>query len=489
MTRATVSANPFLPGWVWLIPLALLVFFFEALQPVGNPAERIVGYSVLIIIGATALTRLCRIEKQFDLFEPLHLTFALFVIFYPVRALLAVWLDDAWFDPSKVAIWKALSASALGFVSFALGYKFGPGKSAVRRRTWLDRGWNMERAQVASLALLLLGIAGFAAMRFFGGSFFYFLLVDPDIKGPQEMTAWFYYLLWMCLLLQVGALVQFGVWLSTGRRAVWTALYCIVALLSAFLLARLYTVFCVMMLTLSWHYKRSKIGAIQVGILSLSVLVYLGIAGFYREWISPSNNLVGTGELAELAGEQDQLVLRYVVANLQELSNLSEVISMTPSELPYQFGTTFTPVIFKPIPRALMPSKPLSASGLFTRQVSPENYDSGFTTAMGAWGEWYLNFSWPGIILGFALTGALSSAAYRAIRATNEFGRVMLYASFVVVLLTWLRSDFNSATTYGLYYFVPAIVTLAYVTHDGRGPLIYRGVPSRRGPLLENPAK
>jgi hypothetical protein len=157
-----------------------------------------------------------------------------------------------------------------------------------------------------------------------------------------------------------------------------------------------------------------------------------------------------------------------VVGNLEELSNLSEVISITPAELPYQFGMTFTPVIFKPIPRVLMPSKPLGACALFTRQINPDEYDSGLVTGLGAWGEWYLNFSWPGLIVGMALTGALSAAAYRAMGATAEFGRVMLYSSFVVVLFTWLRNDFNSAITLGLYYFIPAIVVLAYVTQPKR---------------------
>lgn len=465
MTRATVSQSPFLPGWVWLIPLAAVVSLFEVLQPgPGNPTERIVWYSVLMVIGATALTRVCRIEKEFDLFEPLHLVLALFVISYPVRALFAVGLDDGWFDPTKAAIWRALSASALGFVGFAIGYKLGPRKSAVRRRIWLDRGWNVERANVVSLAFLLFGLAGFVAVRFLGGSLFYFVLLDPDIKSPQAIKPWFFYLLWICLLIQVGALVQLGTWLSTGRRVFWTILYCILAILSTVFLARYFTVLCLMMLTLSWHYKRSRIRAIQVAILFLLGLGYLGVAGLYREWISPGNNVEEAGELVELAGQQNKLVLHYVVANLEELTNLSEVISVTPSELPYQFGSTFTPLLLKPIPRVLMPAKPLGASALFSRQAIPELYDSGLVTGLGAWGEWYLNFSWLGLMLGFALTGALSSVVYRAMRATTEFGRIMLYSSFVVVLLTWLRSDFNSGTTLGLYYFIPAILALAYVT-------------------------
>jgi hypothetical protein len=241
------------------------------------------------------------------------------------------------------------------------------------------------------------------------------------------------------------------------------------ALFSTVFLSRLFTILCLMTLMLSWHYKRSKIKTTQIVILSLLAIGYLGIAGFYRELISPGNSMDEAGEFMELAGQQDKLVVHYVVANLEELYNLSEIISVTPTELPYQFGSTFTPVILKPIPRALMPSKPLGADALFTQRFSPEAYDSGLVTGLGAWGEWYLNFSWLGLILGMALTGALSAAAYKAMRATSEFGRVMLYSTFAVVLFTWLRSDFSSATSYGLYYLIPAILALAYITRPAPG--------------------
>lgn len=467
MTRDTAAQSPFLPGWIWLIPLAAIVLFIAVLQPgPGNPADRIVRYTVLILILSTALTRACRVQRQFDLFEPLHLAFALFLIFYPVRALFAVWLDETWFDPADAAIWRGLSASVLGFVCFAIGYKIGPRMSAVRhKRIWLDRGWNLKRANFVSFMFLLLGIVGFVAMRLLGGSFLFFISTDPDFKAPGEIKAWFFYLLWMCLFVQAGALIQLGVWLSTGRWRFRTALYCILALVSTFFLARYFTVLFVMMLALSWHYKKRGIKALQLTILFLVVLGYLGVAGLYREWISPDYNLDQTGELAELAGQQDKLVVRYVVANLEELYNLCEVISMAPAEFPYQFGSTFTPIIFKPIPRALLPEKPLGASAVFTRQFSADTYDSGLVTGLGAWGEWYLNFSWAGLIFGFALSGALSSAAYRTMRGTTEFGRVLLYSSFVVGLSTWVRTDFNSATTYSLYYFIPATLALAYVTN------------------------
>jgi hypothetical protein len=391
------------------------------------------------------------------------------LIFYPVRALLAVWLDEPLFDASKAPIWSALTASALGYLFFIIGYKIETRRAVVRRELWLDRPWNLRRAYFVSDLFLLVGLAGFIAVRVLGGSFLYFILLDPDIKGPQEIKPWFFYLLWICLLVQVGALIQFGCWLSTGLRPLRTALLCILALASTFPLARYLTVVWLIMVTLGWHYKKKSIKFIQVAILLLLVVGYLGIAGLYREWISPATDLVKTAELLELASQEQGLVIHYVVGNLEELYNLSDVMSVTPSELPYQFGATFTPVILKPVPRALMPTKPLGADALFTQEMSPEAYDRGLVTGLGAWGEWYLNFSWLGLTLGMTMIGMVSAFAYNAMRRTMGFGRIMLYSSFVIVLLSWLRSDFNSSTTYGLYYSIPIIAALAYITRSKPG--------------------
>jgi hypothetical protein len=467
MTRDTVSQSPFLPAWSWAVPLAIAVLFYEALRPgLRDPSQKIVWLSVLIIIGTAALTRACRVQEQFDLFEPLYMVFGLFLIFYPVRALFAVWLEESWFDPASTASWRGLWASVLGFVSLAIGYRIAKKKFNEGRRNWLDRSWNLKRANAVSLWFLLVGITGFVAVRVLGGSLLYFISLDSDIKAPGEVKAWFFYLLWICVLTQVGALLQLGSWLSTGRRTLWTTLYCIFALLSTFFLARYFTVLFLVMLAISWHYQRTRIRTIQVVGLFFLVVAYLGIAGLYREWISPGYDLAKTGQLAELAGQQNKLVIRYVVGNLEQLYNLTEVISMTPSELPYQFGSTFAPIFVKPIPRALMPAKPLGASALFSRQFIPDLYDTGLVTGLGGWGEWYLNFSWLGLALGMALTGALTAAVYQSILATKGFGRVLLYSSFVISIFTWLRNDFNSATTFYLYYSIPAILGLAYITQS-----------------------
>lgn len=464
LDKASASRSRLIPAWVWMAPLGVAFLLYEALQPEAAVAsQRMEWYLVLIIGGAAALTWAWRSQKQFDLFEPLYLVFVFFVISYPVRALLALWLDESWFDPGQAAIWKSISASALGFVCFAAGYKFVARRFNPRRRFWLDRDWDFGRAEIASLAFLFLGLAGFVLLRFLGGSLFYFIMLDSEIKSPESVGAWFHYVFWMCLLIDIGALIQLGTWFSTGRRTAWTAGYCAIGLLSTSLLARNFTVLSSIVLAICWHYRRARIRAVKMAIVALVLIMYLGIAGLYREWTSPDVALNEVAAFSDLAGQQGQLVLRYVVADFEQLSNLAEVVSTTPSELPYQFGATFIPVLLKPIPRAWMPSKGPSASVIFSQTFMPDLYENGLMTTLGAWGEWYLNFSWLGIVLGMAVTGAVTAAAYKAMRAGGT-GRVFLYSSYVVALLTFLRVDSDTAAIYGLYYFIPTTLALAYIT-------------------------
>jgi hypothetical protein len=375
-----------------------------------------------------------------------------------------VCLEEYWFDPTKAVIWKSISASALGFACFGAGYKLVANNFNPRRRFWLDRDWDFGRAEIVSLVFLVFGLVGFVLLRILAGTTFYFILLDSEIKDPESVSVWFHYIFWMCLLISVGALIQLGTWLSTGRRTAWTFVYCVLGLLSTFLLARNVTVLFGTMLAVCWHYRRANIKAVQVAVVSLLLVGYLGIVGLYREWISPDLSLSQAGTFIELAGQQGQLVLRYVVADFEQLSNLTEVVSMTPSELPYQLGGTFTPILLKPIPRALMRSKGPSASVVFSRELLPEMYDKGLMTNLGAWGEWYLNFSWLGMALGMGLGGAITSVAYKAMRMANTLGRLLLYSSFIVALLSWLRVDSDSAAIYGLYYLIPIVLALVYVT-------------------------
>jgi hypothetical protein len=469
MIRQAAQQSILPPSGLWLASLAFCALLFGCLEPaLSKPPIRIVWYTLLSILATIAVAWSCRARKQFDVFEPLLLMFGFFVVSYPVRILFAVALDESWFDPYKAAAWRGLFASVLGFTSFAVGYRFYcRRRSILRRKIWLDGSWNLSRARVISIVFLIIGLAGFVTMYSLSGSLLYFITLDPQTKAPDSISVWYFYILWICLFVQVGALIQLGNWLTDGSQTLWTIAYFFLALVSSFVLSRNFTVLFLIMCALCWHYRRRNIKIIEIAAIFLLVVGYLAVAGLYREWVSPGGSLDHVTDLADLATQQDQLVLRYVVSNLEQFSNLSDVTVMTPRELPYQFGSTFVPLLLKPIPRALMPSKPLGASAVFSRHIAPDSYENGLATALGAWGEWYLNFGWFGIIVGMASMGAVTAASYRAILSTQGFARVLLYLSFLVILLSWLRSDFQSSTTYGLYYLLPSIFALMYINRQG----------------------
>jgi hypothetical protein len=49
----------------------------------------------------------------------------------------------------------------------------------------------------------------------------------------------------------------------------------------------------------------------------------------------------------------------------------------------------------------------------------------------------------------------------------KSMGRILMYSCFFVFLLSWIRNDFNSAVTYGLFYFLPLYLALKYITKPG----------------------
>jgi hypothetical protein len=453
LARASLLLPVAAGGAVWL----------AALATADGHAGRILAASLVTLGSAWMLTRVARRAGGRDLLEPIHIVFALYALAFPVRAMLGLWMENFWLEESETATLLALLLAFVGYAAFTLGYG---SRAPLRRAGWArgaNAGWDRGRTLLAAAGFLLASLAGFLVVARIGGSIEYFVLVDPEIKGQQEMSPWFFYLLAVCMLVQVGSLVLLAFsWAKNRHRILSLALFA-VALGSSFFISRLSTVALLLMAALLFHYLRQPLTMPLLALLGVLALGYLAFAGLYREWVSPAYNLEETGELAELALEQRVLVTRYVVANFDQLHNVT-LLMEDAGEVPgLQLGSTFLPLLVKPIPRVLMPSKPLGASGLLTQTYYPEQFDLGYVTNISAWGEWYLNFWWFGVLLGMAATGALTSCLYQALRGAVGPGSVLLYATLVIALLTWLRGDFNMGATFLVFYTLPAALAVWFV--------------------------
>src|ERR1700751_311682 len=81
-----------------------------------------------------------------------------------------------------------------------------------------------------------------------------------------------------------------------------------------------------------------------------------------------------------------------------------------------QLGKTIADLYYAFIPRILWPEKPIVSRGAwFTTYVGSARSEEEATTSTGmtAFGEWYWNFSIPGVVIGTFLTVALFSGLWR----------------------------------------------------------------------------
>ena len=139
-----------------------------------------------------------------------------------------------------------------------------------------------------------------------------------------------------------------------------------------------------------------------------------------------------------------------------------DVLQIVPSQVNYQYGSTYLTLLFKPIPRSLMPQKPLGASALVEKVLFPALFEAGFARAATVLVELYLNFSGLGIFLGMFLLGVGSRALYAWLRRSNYgSGAVLLYSLSLGNLMLLVRNDFHQYTTFALFYLIPSVATVS----------------------------
>ncbi len=449
----------------WAVPLAgtlpmVMVLAFPALFR-GKDVELALVAGGTFLLGWMAM-HLARGDKQLDVFEPVVLIFALQAIFFPIRTLLGIALDDRLLYNSRDATMVALFASLLGFAFFAVGCRVRVGASLTRMAERFRGEWNLRRASLFAFVLLGLSAASWAALWFLTGSVYSLLLIGPASKFRwDQFPAWYFYLLWGTLLVQAGAIFQLVLWLRYRRQPVITLLFCAMGLLASFLISRLAVSIFLMLVLLLFHYLRRRLSYRLLALASLVLMVYLSIAGMARSTLSLqySNEMTGWSMVRSRAGWAD-LARIYLVQGFDNFWWLGSILERVPADMPHQYGATFLPALAKPIPRALWPQKPLGAAAVYSRELFPDLLDQGFVAGVTALGEWYLNFSWPGIVVGMFLMGVLASASHSLVRRTPGPGSVLLYGALLVGLVLWYRNEFNIGVTWFLYYLIPFVIGL-----------------------------
>jgi hypothetical protein len=149
-------------------------------------------------------------------------------------------------------------------------------------------------------------------------------------------------------------------------------------------------------------------------------------------------------------------------------------------------GATIGDLLIAPIPSSLFPDKPTTARDqmLIKAYGSPCTFGAGgLCPDFSAIGTFYQDFSWPGVLFGMALLGAMSRAVWaRYMEDPRSVTRVIVAATWCVSLPIIIRAGVMPALAWWLYFLLPslAIARLAQAMATrfpnprptpGRGPL------------------
>jgi hypothetical protein len=122
------------------------------------------------------------------------------------------------------------------------------------------------------------------------------------------------------------------------------------------------------------------------------------------------------------------------------IHQVAYIHSMTPSEIPYQYGRTYSYFAVALIPRAFWPGKPQagSANGFFAISYGLLTEEGAKTTTFGMslLGEAFINFGWPGVIFVMLIQGLAISILERIFgsQKSGAGGQAVFIAFFVFFL-------------------------------------------------------
>jgi len=122
------------------------------------------------------------------------------------------------------------------------------------------------------------------------------------------------------------------------------------------------------------------------------------------------------------------------------IHQVAYIHSMTPNEIPYQYGRTYSYFAVALIPRALWPEKPQagSANGFFAISYGLLTEEGAKTTTFGMslLGEAFINFGWVGVLLVMFIQGLVISILERIFgsQKSGAGGQAVFIAFFVFFL-------------------------------------------------------
>lgn len=435
-------------GLAALLFVAILIFILCVLFGVRGPDLGIVGLGMLTAVVGTVPVLLDVGRRPLDR----HLLLSLLLLVHVAFYVAPVFTEYLWVEPGEDLQYQALTtmapgdimmgqvAALVGILSILLLYASPITGAFARLLPRPTRDWPPRTAYRVAWVMLPVGWAFFMAQL---------LRVIPRTIGTgviapiSDATLYVISLLAiihlrfqhrraftvMCVLVPLTMIFNF----FTGSKArfLWPLL---MVLLGYLVVER----------RLRWRWMVAGLVLIVVFFPAANFYRLVFQEGFKRNPIevlmNPAPVLRGVAEFASRSTFGEWLEIGYgaTTKRLNSLGQLCVVVRDVPDRVPFQGGWTIANIGLSLIPRALWPGKP----GMTIGQWVSENFTHGggveTSTSVGpTWiGELYLNFGFPGIVVGMGLFGVMLRVAHE-VAFRRQLCTPALLAG-VLLMFVWL---------------------------------------------------
>ncbi len=401
----------------------LLVLVLALLQPSGAPATVVMALGLLI---ALRLLPLVLYRPSWGWLHPLVFTslVSLFHLLRKVGAYTAgidvhVGLPGHTRGQIMDLVAFEILLTALGVAAYFFGFFALPRPSVPRLRFKPAR--NLHRKVILAVAF---SVAAFLAyMQTQGGLVSHVL--SWGLSRRVSLGGEYY---WMPFI-RVGSMACL-VWLAYEPAAVRRPLFYAAIGVSLPMLffasgSRSIIVFTLVVVLLIWMLRKQRVSYLRTALLLVGALILVGALGQFRtatwqkrvDWSAITNVNAKENLQSVVSGELSRRV--------SDRSTVLAVLGRVPREVDHLYGESYLAMATIAVPRKLWANKPVIADA----RAGDVFFNLQAGMVLGPIGEAYWNFSFPGVIVLFALFGAFHgwlAAFYR--RYSDQPAAVALYA-------------------------------------------------------------
>lgn len=205
------------------------------------------------------------------------------------------------------------------------------------------------------------------------------------------------------------------------------------------------------------YYYRVK----MIGLTKILIFSFLGII-FFNLWELVFREYLVVGEFVSISNNSGIIsrISDFIVGNFMQLQITSIIIENYPKYHNHLMGSSLWMIFLIFLPRTIFPEKPITVAGELTQNIWPDAFAATKTTIPpGIIGELYMNFSWPGIIIGMFIIGAIYRVLWDNFKNSNSDSIYSYcYIIFISLMLHVVRGELSSPFLMAFFFILPILL-------------------------------